>query len=254
MLLALNRFTLQRNMLYVSSMARAKPLRDSANISTATATLPASVAEPAANCALCPRLAEFRADYRRAEPDWFNAPVPSFGDPNGRLLIVGLAPGLKGANRTGRPFTGDYAGDLLYRTLLEFGFARGHYAAAIDDGLTLHDCMITNAVRCVPPENKPTPAEIANCRHFLAARITAQRGLLVIVTLGRIAHDQTLSALGARKAAHPFAHAAMHTLGNGLTLADSFHCSRYNTNTGRLTPDMFRAVFSSVRALLDSAA
>lgn len=209
--------------------------------------------EPAADCTLCLRLAAYRAENQRAESKWFNAPVPSFGDPQGRLLIVGLAPGLKGANRTGRPFTGDYAGDLLYKTLLEFGFARGRYAASINDGLTLQDCLITNAVRCVPPENKPTPSEIGNCRPFLANRIAAQRRLLVILALGRIAHDQTLSALGARKAAHPFAHAAMHALGNGLTLADSFHCSRYNTNTGRLTEQMFRAVFPKIRALIDRA-
>ncbi|HRY05693.1 MAG TPA: uracil-DNA glycosylase [Hyphomicrobiaceae bacterium] len=202
---------------------------------------------------MCPRLSEFRNANTCAQPQWFNAPVPSFGDEQGRLLIVGLAPGLKGANRTGRPFTGDYAGDLLYQTLLDFDFARGHYAAASDDGLTLVDCMITNAVRCVPPENKPTPAEIANCRPFLAGRIAAQRRLVVILALGRIAHDQTLSALAIRKAAHPFAHGAMHALDNGLTLADSFHCSRYNTNTGRLTAQMFQNVFAAIRAMIGTA-
>ena len=208
-------------------------------------------AEPPSGCTLCPRLTEFRAANHRAEPTWFNAPVPSFGDPAGRLLIVGLAPGLRGANRTGRPFTGDYAGDLLYQTLLEFGFARGRYGAATDDGLELTDCMITNAVRCVPPENKPTPAEITACRPFLAGRIAAQPRLAVLLALGRIAHDQTLAALGRRKAAYAFAHGATHDIGDGLILADSFHCSRYNTNTGRLTTDMFRAVFAGIRTHID---
>ncbi len=166
---------------------------------------------------------------------------------------MGLAPGLRGANRTGRPFTGDYAGDLLYATLIAHGFACGSYASRPDDGLELRDCMITNAVRCVPPENKPTPAEIANCRPFLAARLLTQPNLKIIVALGRIAHDQTLAALGLRKAAFPFAHGALHELGNGLTLADSFHCSRYNTNTGRLTPEMFDAVFTAIRARLHAS-
>ena len=164
-----------------------------------------------------------------------------------RLLIVGLAPGLRGANRTGRPFTGDFAGDLLYETLLGFGFARGHYQARPDDGLVLVDCLISNAVRCVPPENKPTPAEIATCRPFLAERIATLPRLAAIVVLGRIAHDSTLAALGARKASFPFAHGARHAVRPGLTLFDSFHCSRYNTNTRKLTPEMFRAVFSAVR-------
>lgn len=207
--------------------------------------------EPACDCGLCQRLFAFRASNRCSEPSWFNAPVPSFGESGGRLLIVGLAPGLKGANRTGRPFTGDYAGDLLYATLLAYGFATGTYAARADDGLLLRDCMITNAVRCVPPENKPTPAEIANCRPFLAARMAAQRKLAVILALGRIAHDQTLAALGKRKSAFPFAHGSLHDLGDGLRLADSFHCSRYNTNTGRLTEEMFHSVFRAIRAHLD---
>ncbi len=210
-------------------------------------------AEPAIDCALCPRLAAYRADSKCAEPTWFNAPVPSFGDPRARLLIVGLAPGLKGANRTGRPFTGDYAGDLLYQTLLDFGFARGRYKAAIDDGLELKDCMITNAVRCVPPQNKPVPTEIANCRPFLVNRIAAQRRLVVIMALGRIAHEQTLAAIGVKRSVYPFAHGAMHSINERLTLADSYHCSRYNTNTGRLTEQMFRSVFTNIRALIDSA-
>ena len=192
----------------------------------------------------------FRTSNRAAEPTWHNAPVPSFGLDNaaqGRLLVVGLAPGLRGANRTGRPFTGDYAGDLLYSTLIAYGFARGKYDARPDDGLALVDCMITNAVRCVPPENKPTPAEIASCRPFLARRVAAMPRLTAIVALGRIAHDSTLAALGARRAAFPFAHGAKHDIRPGPTLYDSFHCSRYNTNTGKLTPEMFRAVFAAVR-------
>ena len=157
-----------------------------------------SPAQPPRNCPLCPRLADFRAGNRQAHPDWFNAPVPSFGPPDASLLIVGLAPGLKGANRTGRPFTGDFAGDLLYRTLLEFGFASGHYGQRPDDGLTLNGCRITNAVRCVPPENKPTPAEIKTCRQFLAGEIGAGGGPRAILALGRIAHDSTVAALGQR--------------------------------------------------------
>ena len=163
------------------------------------------------------------------------------------MLIVGLAPGLKGANRTGRPFTGDYAGDLLYATLLKFNFARGTYGARSDDGLTLCDCMITNAVRCVPPQNKPIGSEIAHCRGFLAARIQAMTRLEAVVVLGRIAHDSLLAALGEKKSRHPFAHAAAHQLAGGIMLFDSYHCSRYNTNTRRLTPAMFEAVFSAVR-------
>ncbi len=209
-------------------------------------------AEPAPDCTLCPRLVSFRTTNRDIQPDWFNAPVPSFGNGAGRLLIVGLAPGLKGANRTGRPFTGDYAGDLLYATLLKFGFARGDYEARPDDGLKLVDCMITNAVRCVPPENKPTPAEIACCRPFLKNRILASGKLVAILALGRIAHDQTLAALELRKAAFPFSHGAIHAIGGGMTLADSFHCSRYNTNTGRLTPAMFEDVFRDIRNLIDT--
>jgi len=173
--------------------------------------------------------------------------VPSFGDPNGRLLIVGLAPGLQGANRTGRPFTGDFAGDLLYATLIEYGFAKGTYLARPDDGLTLSDCLISNAVRCVPPQNKPLPAEIGNCRPFLAATIEAMPRLRSIVTLGRVAHESTVKVLGLRGATAPFAHGAIHRAG-AVRLYDSYHCSRYNTNTGVLTPKMFRAVFAKVRA------
>ena len=206
--------------------------------------------EPALNCRLCPRLAAFRDANRANEPAWHNAPVPSFGAPDARLLIVGLAPGLKGANRTGRPFTGDDAGDMLYRTLIEFGFATGTYRASPDDGVKLHDCMISNAVCCVPPQNKPTPAEITQCRWFLVPRIDQMPRLRAILVLGRIAHDSTLKALGCRCAAHPFAHAARHAVRPGLALFDSYHCSRYNTNTGVLTPAMFKAVFAAIRSEL----
>jgi uracil-DNA glycosylase len=203
--------------------------------------------EPDRNCPLCPRLKAFREAARQREPGWFNSPVPSFGDPAARLLIVGLAPGLQGANRTGRPFTGDFAGDLLYATLLEFGFAKGIYQARPDDGLTLVDCRISNAVRCVPPLNKPLPAEINTCRPYLAASIATMPALRAIVALGRVAHESTLKALGLRGSTARFAHGAIHKAG-ALNLYDSYHCSRYNTNTRVLTPEMFRGVFAKVRA------
>jgi uracil-DNA glycosylase family 4 len=206
--------------------------------------------DPGRDCALCPRLAAFRAAQRQAHPDWHNAPVPSFGDRDARLLIVGLAPGLKGANRTGRPFTGDYAGDLLYATLKKFGFAQGDYAARADDGLQLIDCRISNAARCVPPENKPLPEEVAACRGFLSAEIAAMTRLTVIMALGQIAHGAVLAALQQKKSAHRFNHGAIHRLPAGLLLADSYHCSRYNTNTGKLTTAMFEAVFTELRARL----
>jgi len=209
--------------------------------------VPLPPSEPHRNCPLCPRLASFREVTRAREPEWFNSPVPAFGDPNGRLLIVGLAPGMQGANRTGRPFTGDYAGDLLYATLLEYGFAKGVYQARPDDGLTLVDCRIGNAVHCVPPQNKPLPAEINTCRPFLSATIKTMPRLRAIVALGRIAHESTLKALGLRAATAPFAHGAMHQAG-ALRLYDSYHCSRYNTNTRVLTPEMFRNVFARVKA------
>jgi uracil-DNA glycosylase len=209
-------------------------------------------AEAPRDCPLCPRLVAFRAANAASEPSWFNGAVPSFGDERAGLIVVGLAPGRRGANRTGRPFTGDYAGDLLYETLLDFGFARGRYAASPDDTLELVDCLITNSVRCVPPENKPTPAEIGTCRPFLASRLAASQGVRAILALGRIAHDSTLAALGARKAAHPFAHGARHDVQQGFVLFDSFHCSRYNTNTGRLTRQMFRDVFAAIRAHLQA--
>jgi uracil-DNA glycosylase len=206
--------------------------------------------KPGRDCARCPRLAAFRENWRTKEPVWFNAPVPSFGPLDGRLLIVGLAPGLQGANRTGRPFTGDYAGVLLYETLKHYRFARGQYGAHPDDGLELVDCRITNAVRCVPPENKPTPAEIATCRDFLKPTIAEMKRLRAIVALGRIAHDSVVVALGTKKSAAPFKHGGTYTL-NGMALFSSYHCSRYNTNTGVLTPEMFRTVFAGVRGYLE---
>jgi uracil-DNA glycosylase family 4 len=206
---------------------------------------------PERDCPLCPRLKALREHLRDLEPSWFNAPVASFGPQSARLLIVGLAPGLRGANRTGRPFTGDYAGDLLYDTLARFGFARGEYAARPDDGLALVDARITNAVRCVPPENKPTSAEIKTCRRFLQATIGEMRNLRAVVTLGRIAHDSTIIALGHRCAAAPFGHGTAHDV-DRLRIFASYHCSRYNTNTGVLTTDMFRRVFAAARAYLDA--
>ncbi len=212
--------------------------------------------EPDPDCPLCPRLAAFRHSIRIAEPSWHNAPVATFGDAQGRALIVGLAPGLRGANRTGRPFTGDFAGELLYATLLEFGFAKGTYQASQEDGLRLKDCAISNAVRCVPPQNKPTPQEIANCRGFLKATIAERVRLRAIVALGRIAHDSVLRALELKPPGFPFGHGAEHELagphGRPIRLFDSYHCSRYNTNTGVLTVEMFRGVFAALRCRLDA--
>ena len=212
-----------------------------------------TVAEAPRDCARCPRLVAYRAEIAAREPAWFNGAVPSFGDPQARLAVVGLAPGVRGANRTGRPFTGDFAGDLLYATLGAFGFAQGRFEARADDGLRLTDCLLTNAVRCVPPQNKPDAGEVAACRPFLAARLSALPRLRAVVTLGRIAHDSTLRALGARPAAVPFAHGAQADLG-AVRLFASYHCSRYNTNTGRLTPAMFEAVFAAARGFLDAGA
>ena len=209
------------------------------------------MAEPGRNCPRCPRLVAFRENWRTRESDWFNAPVPSFGPIDARLLIVGLAPGLQGANRTGRPFTGDYAGDLLYETLLRFRFATGTYEARPEDGLKLVDARITNAVRCVPPENKPTTAEITICRDFLKETIAEMPKLAAIVALGRIAHDTTVTTLGAKRSKVVFSHGGAAAIG-AYTLFSSYHCSRYNTNTRVLTPEMFYAVFSAVRAHLDA--
>lgn len=205
--------------------------------------------QPSRDCPLCPRLVSFRQKWRKEAPDWHNAPVPSFGPENARLLIVGLAPGLQGANRTGRPFTGDWAGDLLYATLLDFGFAKGTYDERPDDGLELVDARIVNAVRCVPPENKPTGQEIATCRVFLAGEFQTLPHVKAMVLLGRIAHDSTLRALGVKAADAPFGHGKEHDAG-GIRLFDSYHCSRYNTNTGRLTEEMFRKVFERARDFL----
>jgi len=202
--------------------------------------------EPDRDCPRCERLVAFRAQNRAAWPDWFNAPVPTFGDPQGALLIVGLAPGLRGANRTGRPFTGDFAGDLLYPTLLDFGLAEGTYDARCDDGLTLKNCLISNAVRCVPPANKPTLQEQKDCRPFLSALLNNLPNLKLILSLGRISHEAVVRAHGHALSKFPFVHGAVHPLADHLTLVDCYHCSRYNTNTGRLTHDMFHAVFETV--------
>ncbi len=207
--------------------------------------------KPGHDCPLCPRLKAFRDGWRQRQPNWFNAPVPAFGPVTARLLVVGLAPGLQGANRTGRPFTGDYAGDLLYATLAQFGFTRGTYRADPADGLELIDARIANAVSCVPPENKPLPLEINTCRQFLSAAISGMPKLGAILTLGRIAHDSTVVALGQKRSAVPFAHGAAKDIGN-IRLFTSYHCSRYNTNTGVLTPAMFQAVVAAVRAHLDA--
>jgi len=202
------------------------------------------------DCPLCTRLVAYRRANAAEHPDWWNAPAPSFGDPDARLLIVGLAPGRTGANRTGRPFTGDFAGVLLYETLIKTGFARGRYLARPDDGLTLTDCMISNAVRCAPPGNKPTPAEEAACRPFLAARIAALPRVKVIVTLGDVARRNLLKAIGLKGGAAPAGHGAEFQAGP-YRLINSYHCSRLNTNTGRLTAEMFEAVFLRARATLD---
>jgi uracil-DNA glycosylase len=201
---------------------------------------------PPRDCLLCPRLAAFREVQRADHPEWFNAPVPSFGDERAELLIVGLAPGLRGANRTGRPFTGDHAGTLLYDTLRKFGFAGGVYDARPDDGLVLHRARIINAVRCVPPQNKPQPAEIATCRRFLAGELAAADRVRAILALGAVAHASVIAALGLRRALFPFGHGRLHALPQGGLLADSYHCSRYNTNTGKLTVAMFEAVFAAL--------
>lgn len=208
--------------------------------------------KPGRNCPRCPRLVAYREVWRKNEPEWFNAPVPSFGPVDARLLIVGLAPGLRGANRTGRPFTGDYAGNLLYATLKDFGFAHGDYQARPDDGLTLTDCRITNAVRCAPPDNKPMPAEIAACRDFLTATIKEMTKLRAVLALGRVAHETFITAQNSKRSDYPFGHGRAHAMA-AVTLFDSYHCSRYNTSTGVLTPQMFRDVFAQLRKFLDTA-
>jgi len=198
-------------------------------------------------------LVAFRQANRTSKPDWHNAPVPSFGPLDARLLIVGLAPGLKGANRTGRPFTGDHAGRLLYATLLAHGLAEGQFDERADDSLRLIDCRIANAVRCVPPANKPLPAEVVACRPFLVSEIASMPRLRVVVALGQIAHLATLSTVGPRPSTFRFGHGARHALPDGRTLFDSYHCSRQNTNTGRLTQAMFHAVFADARSAIEAA-
>jgi uracil-DNA glycosylase len=206
--------------------------------------------EPPKDCPLCPRLVAFRNDNKTAHPDWFNGAVPSFGRDDARLLIVGLAPGLKGANRTGRPFLGDYAGEMLYRTLLKVGLARGKHDLSAPEALELVDCMITNAVRCVPPANKPLPGEVATCRQFLIGRIATLPKLHTLLALGRIAHDSLLDAFRLKRGNFTFAQGARHELPSGLVLFDSYHCSRQNTSTGRLTAAMFEEVLSQAVASL----
>ena len=203
---------------------------------------------PSHDCPLCPRLVAFREANRAKYPDWFNGPVPSFGPLNARLLIAGLAPGLQGANRTGRPFTGDWAGDLLYATLLKTGLAKGVYDERIDDTLELVNCRIANSVRCVPPQNKPEPSEIKTCRQFLISELDVLPNVKVILALGKIAHDSVLKTLDAKISAHPFKHGVAYEIGR-FTLISSYHCSRYNTNTGVLTTPMFENVVSKAKAL-----
>ena len=204
--------------------------------------------DPPTNCTLCPRLVSFREACIAAEPDWFNGAVPSFGNhQTAKVLIVGLAPGMQGANKTGRAFTGDQSGELLFATLRKFGFLKGAYGGHSGDGLHLIGTMITNAVRCVPPANRPTAAEINICRQYLVNSIHSMSRLKVVVALGGVAHDSILKSFGLRKSDHKFAHAARHELGDGQVLFDSYHCSRYNINTGRLTTEMFHDVFRAVR-------
>lgn len=220
---------------------------------SAVKTLPLPGDAPV-DCALCPRLVAFREENQQKYPAFYNAPVPSFGDPDHELLIVGLAPGLKGANQTARPFTGDYAGDLLYATLIKFGLATGTYLGVADDGLTLKNCLITNAVRCVPPQNKTIAEEENNCRPFLIEQIKTAPRLKIILALGLVAHKAVLTTFGKKKSAFKFAHGALHPLGNDMgkdiTMINSYHCSRYNTNTGRLTTEMFEDVFRKIDVFL----
>ncbi|HQT63676.1 MAG: uracil-DNA glycosylase [Acidocella sp. 20-57-95] len=208
---------------------------------------------PERDCPLCPRLVEYRLSNRAKEPDWHNAPVPSFGKLDAALLVVGLAPGVRGANRTGRPFTGDYAGHLLYASLLKFGFANGIYAESADDGLKLINCRITNSVRCVPPQNLPTPLEDKTCNPFLAAEIAAMPKLRAILTLGTVAHLMTLRALGIKPSHFKFVHGALHEAKPGLWVANSYHVSRYNTSTKRLNTEMFENVMRNIRKIIDQA-
>ena len=211
--------------------------------------MPLAASEAPRDCPLCPRLVALREELREAEPEWWNAPVPAWGDRRAWLAIVGLAPGLRGANRTGRPFTGDAAGDLLFTTLLQTGLARGRYERRPDDGLRLEGAIILNAVKCLPPQNRPTTEELATCRQFMASQLEELRELRVILALGKLAHDSVLRHYGLTLARFPFGHGAEHTLPDGRVLVDSYHCSRQNTNTGRLTAAMFAAVFDQAKAL-----
>jgi len=211
---------------------------------------PVPLTEPPRDCPLCPRLVAFRQACRAEHPDWWNAPVMAFGDPAARIVIVGLAPGKHGANRTGRPFTGDYAGELLFATLGKFGLSRGAYAARADDGLALVDCAILNAAKCLPPQNKPLPGEVQTCGRYLAAGLAALPNARIVIALGQIAHQSAVRALGGQLSKARFAHLAEHPMPGGRTLLDSYHCSRYNTNTGRLTEKMFVNVFNEVAKYL----
>lgn len=204
------------------------------------------------HCKLCPRFVDYLSEVRNAHPDYHARPVPPFGDPHARLLIVGLAPGLHGANASGRPFTGDHAGILLYRTLHKYGFASAPQSRALDDGLQLQDCRITNAVKCVPPQNKPTRSEITTCNRYLRVELLRMPAKALVVALGHIAHDAVLSALGIKAKLFRFRHGASHALTTGISLLDSYHCSRYNTQTRRLTPIMFERIFESARKQMDS--
>ena len=202
------------------------------------------------DCALCPRLASYRNDNRAAFPEWHNGPVQSFGSLKSELLILGLAPGVRGANKTGRPFTGDFAGDLLYLTLSRYGFSTGTYGSHPDDGIELVNCRIANAVRCVPPQNKPLGAEIKACALFLEQEIDAMKNLKLILALGTIAHNSALNVFGHRKVMFKFGHNRLHAFEQGPDILDSYHCSRYNTNTGRLTTKMFHDVFDRIRTII----
>ena len=220
----------------------------------------ATAIEPERECDFCGRLVAFRHTHRELNPTFHNAPVPTWypeaskgGKEAVKLMVVGMAPGLKGANRTGRPFTGDWAGDLLYSTLCEFGFAEGRYAADPEDTLKLRDCAITNVVRCVPPQNKPVGQEVNACRPFLINTLNGLPNLRLLISLGKISHDSTARALGVRVASVPFGHNAQFEM-DRYTVLSSYHCSRYNTNTGRLTEAMFHDVFSHARALVDETA
>lgn len=216
-----------------------------------TPTSPLPQTEPPHDCPLCPRLVALRDACRVEHPDWWNAPVPAFGDPAARIAIIGLAPGKQGANRTGRPFTGDYAGDLLFGTLAKFGLMEGHYEAWPDDGIALKDIIIVNSVKCLPPQNKPLPDEVRTCRAFLTRTVAALPNARIFIALGQIAHQSAVKVLGGKLPKARFAHLAEHRMPDGRRLIDSYHCSRYNQNTGRLTAEMFEAVFARAVALRD---